>query len=120
MRLVHCLLRASAEINFGRRFLLTVRHIAANTPGTRRSVGLKGSCGTGKEKDTRGGGIGCRALRPLRRMLSLAGLQILAGTPPRVWASLQSLDVARRSGESDLLAKPRLVSNRRLRHTPIA
>ncbi len=38
-----------------------------------------------REKDTRGGGIGCRALRLLRED-SLAGMQILAGTPPRVWA----------------------------------
>jgi hypothetical protein len=40
---------------------------------------------TGAKKDTRGGGIGCRALRHLRED-SLAGMQILAGTPPRVWA----------------------------------
>jgi len=39
----------------------------------------------GAKKDTRGGGIGCRALRLLRED-SLAGMQILAGTPPRVWA----------------------------------
>src|SRR5258707_729235 len=38
------------------------------------------------KKDTRGGGIGCRALRLLRERFSLAGMQILAGTPPRVWA----------------------------------
>src|SRR6185312_8582844 len=40
----------------------------------------------GAKKDTRGGGIGCRALRLLRERFSLAGMQILAGTPPRVWA----------------------------------
>ena len=44
------------------------------------------------KKDTRGGGIGCRALRLLREE-SLAGMQILAGTPPRVWAFAWNFDV---------------------------
>ena len=51
--------------------------VAEKETVARRSAGAK--------KDTRGGGIGCRALRLLREE-SLAGMQILAGTPPRVWA----------------------------------
>src|SRR6476620_4449646 len=56
------------------------RSVSADGHGGMRRIRLSA------KKDTRGGGIGCRALRLLRERFSLAGMQILAGTPPRVWA----------------------------------